>query len=50
VVSGFGLMGLRNKTPQAINTGDTVWTPTGEEHGQGASSTHCLISIIILYQ
>ena len=31
VLSGIGLMGLRNKSPQTINAGDTVDSP-GEEH------------------
>lgn len=32
VISGVGLVGLRNEPPQIINVGDTVWIPTDEEH------------------
>lgn len=36
VLSGSGLVGLRNEAPRVINTGDTVWIPPGEEHWHGA--------------
>ena len=39
VISGVGLMGLRNEAPQLIKAGDTVWIPPGEEHWHGASAT-----------
>ena len=29
VVSGVGLVGLRNELPELIKTGDTVWIPSG---------------------
>ena len=47
VLSGVGLMGLRNKAPQTINTGDTVWIPPGEEHWHGASATNSMTHIAI---
>lgn len=47
VLSGVGLMGLRNKTPQTINTGDTIWIPPGEEHWHGASATNSMTHIAI---
>ena len=47
VLSGIGLMGLRNKSPQTINAGDTVWIPPGEEHWHGASATNSMIHIAI---
>ena len=47
VLSGIGLMGLRNKAPQIINAGDTVWIPPGEEHWHGASATNSMIHIAI---
>ena len=47
VLSGIGLMGLRNKSPQTINAGDTVWIPPGEEHWHGASATSSMIHIAI---
>jgi quercetin dioxygenase-like cupin family protein len=47
VISGIGLMGLRNKAPQTINAGDTVWIPPGEEHWHGASATNSMTHIAI---
>ena len=47
VLSGIGLMGLRNKAPQSINAGDTVWIPPGEEHWHGASATNSMTHIAI---
>jgi len=47
VLSGVGLMGLRNKAPQTINTGDTIWIPPGEEHWHGASATNSMTHIAI---
>ena len=47
VLSGIGLMGLRNKSPQTINAGDTVWIPPGEEHWHGASATNSMTHIAI---
>lgn len=37
VLSGVGLMGLRNEAPQVIRAGDTVWIPPMEEHWHGAT-------------
>lgn len=36
VLSGVGLVGLRDRAPQVIREGDTVWIPPGEEHWHGA--------------
>ena len=47
VLSGVGLVGLRNIAPQTINAGDTVWIPPGEEHWHGASSTNSMTHIAI---
>ena len=47
VLSGVGLMGLRNKAPQTINAGDTIWIPPGEEHWHGASATNSMTHIAI---
>ena len=47
VLSGVGLMGLRNKAPRTINAGDTVWIPPGEEHWHGASTTNSMTHIAI---
>ena len=37
VLSGVGLVGLRNQPPIIINIEDTVWIPPDEEHWQGAT-------------
>lgn len=47
VISGVGLVGLRNEAPQLIKTGDTVWIPPGEEHWHGASATNSMTHIAI---
>ena len=47
VLSGIGLVGLRNRAPQTINAGDTVWIPPGEEHWHGASATNSMTHIAI---
>ena len=47
VISGVGLMGLRNVAPQLIKAGDTVWILPGEEHWHGASATNSMTHIAI---
>lgn len=47
VVSGVGLIGLRNKAPELIKSGDTVWIPPDEEHWHGASSNNSMTHIAI---
>ena len=47
VLNGVGLIGLRNKSPQTINAGDTVWIPPGEEHWHGATATNSMTHIAI---
>ena len=47
VMSGVGLMGLRNEAPKLIKAGDTVWIPPGEEHWHGASATNSMTHIAI---
>ena len=47
VISGIGLMGLRNEVPQVIKAGDTVWIPPDEEHWHGASATNSMTHIAI---
>ena len=47
IISGTGLMGLRNEIPQLIQAGDTVWIPPGEEHWHGASATNSMTHIAI---
>ena len=47
VISGVGLIGLRNEAPQLIKAGDTVWIPPGEEHWHGAPATNSMTHIAI---
>ena len=47
VVSGVGLVGLRNEPPQVIKAGDTVWIPPDEEHWHGASAYNSMVHIAI---
>ena len=47
VVSGVGLIGLRNKAPELIKLGDTIWIPPGEEHWHGASANNSMTHIAI---
>tara|TARA_X000001036_G_scaffold150705_1_gene143167 strand:- start:364 stop:765 length:402 start_codon:yes stop_codon:yes gene_type:complete len=37
VLTGVGLIGLRNEVPQIINAGDTIWIPPDQEHWHGAN-------------
>ena len=47
IISGTGLMGLRNEAPQLVKAGDTVWIPPDEEHWHGASTTNSMTHIAI---
>ena len=47
IISGTGLMGLRNEAPRLIKAGDTVWIPPGEEHWHGACATNSMTHIAI---
>ena len=47
VLTGNGLVGLRNEAPKIIKAGDTVWIPPGEEHWHGASASNAMTHIAI---
>ena len=47
VVSGVGLVGLRNETPKVINVGDSVWIPPDEEHWHGATKDSSMEHVAI---
>ena len=47
IISGTGLIGLRNHAPQLIKAGDTVWIPPNEEHWHGASAANSMMHIAI---
>ena len=47
IISGTGLVGLRNEQPKIINAGDTVWIPPDEEHWHGATADNRMTHIAI---
>ena len=47
IISGTGLVGLRNEQPKIINAGDTVWIPPDEEHWHGATPTNSMSHIAV---
>ena len=47
IISGTGVVGLRNEQPKIINAGDTVWIPPDEEHWHGATPTNSMSHIAI---
>ena len=47
VLSGVGLVGLRNERPQIIQAGDTVWVPPHEEHWHGATPKNSMKHVAI---
>ena len=47
IISGTGLIGLRNEETQLVSAGDTVWIPPYEEHWHGASATNSMTHIAI---
>ena len=47
VVTGVGLVGLRNEAAKIINVGDTVWIPPEEEHWHGATKNSFMEHIAI---
>ena len=47
VVSGIGLVGLRNEAPKIIKLGDSVWIPPEEEHWHGATKDSSMEHIAI---
>ena len=47
VVSGIGLVGLRNEAPKIIKLGDSVWIPPEEEHWHGATKDSSMEHVAI---
>ena len=47
ILSGIGLIALRDQMPQKILAGDTVWIPPHEQHWHGACPTNAMIHIAI---
>ena len=46
-MSGIGLVGLRNETPQVIKPGDTIWIAPNEEHWHRATKENSMEHIAI---
>jgi len=47
VLSGSGLVALRDAAPRTIRAGDTVWIPPGEEHWHGAGPETAMTHLAI---
>ena len=47
IISGTGLVGLRNAQPKIVNAGDTVWIRPNEEHWHGATPTNSMSHIAL---
>ena len=47
LISGTGLVGLRDERPKIVNAGDTIWIPPNEEHWHGATSTNSMSHIAV---
>ena len=47
VISGIGLVTIRNQPPQIIEAGDNVWIPPGQEHWHGATADSSMAHIAI---
>jgi len=47
VVSGTGLVGLRDQAPRVIRAGDTVWFAPGEEHWHGATPDNAMTHMAV---
>ncbi|MDX2484691.1 MAG: cupin domain-containing protein [Pseudodonghicola sp.] len=47
VLSGAGLVALRDTAPRRIRAGDTVWIPPGEEHWHGAAPDTAMVHLAI---
>lgn len=47
VLSGSGLVALRDAAPRRIRAGDTVWIPPGEEHWHGAAPDTAMVHLAI---
>lgn len=48
VTEGVGLVATRDGTVIRIRAGDTVYTPPGEQHWHGATTTTCMAHIAML--
>ena len=47
IVTGVGLIGIRNGDVKIIKPGDSIWIPPNEEHWHGATSENVMVHIAI---
>ena len=47
IVTGVGLIGIRNGDVNIIKPGDSIWIPPNEEHWHGATSENVMVHIAI---
>jgi quercetin dioxygenase-like cupin family protein len=48
VTDGIGLVVTRDGTVIRMRSGDTVWTPPGEEHWHGATADNMMCHLALL--
>jgi quercetin dioxygenase-like cupin family protein len=47
ITHGQGLIGLRDKKPQLMHIGDTIWIPPNEEHWHGATASNVMVHLAL---
>ena len=47
ITHGQDLIGVRDKNPQLMHIGDTIWIPPNEEHWHGATAENAMTHIAI---
>ncbi len=47
IISGLGLVGLRNEAPREMRPGDTIWIPPGVEHWHGAAPETAMVHLAL---
>lgn len=47
VISGLGLIALRDEAPRQMRPGDTIWIPPGVEHWHGAAPDTAMVHLAI---
>lgn len=49
VLSGRGLVAVRDQEPREVGPGDTIWSPPGEEHWHGATPGDHLTHVAVTW-
>ncbi|MEP2715911.1 cupin domain-containing protein [Pseudophaeobacter sp.] len=47
ILSGVGLIGLRDEPPREMHSGDTIWIPPGVEHWHGAAAETGMVHLAL---